>query len=79
MKSYFPTPIAGTSTTIMSSETLNKEVNQQVADQGISIRAKFAESFLSAIIIASKDKKPVDVNVADAISYADELIKQLGL
>ena len=25
MKSYFPTPIAGTSTSIMSSETLNKE------------------------------------------------------
>ena len=79
MKSYFPIPIAGGDNSVIPSNILNEISGHEIADLGISIRAKFAESFLSAIIIASKDKKPVDVNVADAISYADELIKQLGL
>ena len=80
MKSYFPTPIAGGDNCVISSNTLNGIQGHEITDQGISIRAKFAESAMQALIIANgRNEVSAEYIVKQSIICADELIKQLEL
>ena len=69
---YYPTPIAGGDNAVISN---NQVVNTY---PGVTIRTKFIESFMSALIVAyGNSPRSSDLLIDTATKYADDLIKSL--